>query len=142
MKNILKSSLVILFLAFVNTSFAQCDSELYSNMALKKLSEGFTFIKSFKVDGKGGIRKEIEYTCVFSKDTQYKVIMEGKDDGANGIVVTLFDAKREQLASSFNNNKFYAGWTYLCKATGIYYLRFTFKDSHSFCGGAVLGFKR
>ncbi len=142
MKNILKSSLVIFFLAFVNTSFAQCDSELYSNMALKKLSEGFTFIKSFKVDGKGGIRKEIEYTCVFSKDTQYKVIMEGKDDGATGIVVTLFDAKREQLATSFNNNKFYAGWTYHCKATGIYYLRFTFKDSHSFCGGAVLGFKR
>ncbi len=145
MKNIFVIAFVFVMAFFVSPSQTQaqdCDSELYSNMALKKLTDGFTFIKSFKVDGKGGTRKDIEYTCVFSKDTKYKVILQSKDSEATGVIATLFNSKREQLATSYNNGKFYTGWTYVCKATGIYYLRFSFKDSHSFCGGAVLGFKR
>ncbi len=143
MKHFLAFVLIFLMAGLVHSVSAQdCDSELYSNMALKKLTDGFTFIKSFKVDGKGGTRKDIEYTCVFSKDTKYKVILQSKDGEATGVIATLFNSKREQLATSHNNGKFYTGWTYVCKATGIYYLRFSFKDSHSFCGGAVLGFKR
>jgi len=143
MKNILISAFSLLCLLAVSTAKAQdCDSELYCNMSLKQLETGFTFIKSFKIDGKGGARKDIEYTCVFSKDTKYKIVMTGKDDGANGIIATLYDSKRTELASSYTNNKFYPTWTYVCRATGIYYLRFSFKDSHSFCGGAVLGFRR
>ncbi|TAD99356.1 MAG: hypothetical protein EAZ97_08965 [Bacteroidetes bacterium] len=144
MKNLKVSIFFLLFLMVgTSVSFAQdCDSELYSNISLKKLNDGYTFIKSFKIDGKGGQRKDIEYTCVFSKDTKYRIIMQSKDDAATGIVATLFDAKRVELATSFQANKFYEGWIYVCKATGIYYLRFSFKDSNSYCGGAVLGFKR
>jgi hypothetical protein len=68
--------------------------------------------------------------------------MAGKDGGPNGLIATLFDSKRSQLATSYFNNRFYDGWTYKCTATGIYYLSFTFKDSKSFCGAAVLGFRR
>jgi hypothetical protein len=138
------------FLAFIFAAFtfgksevyAQCNAELFNNMALKLLPPGYTFVKSYRIDGKNGERKKIEYTCVFSKDTDYIIKMAGKDGGPNGLIATLFDSKRSQLATSYFNNRFYDGWTYKCTATGIYYLSFTFKDSKSFCGAAVLGFRR
>jgi hypothetical protein len=123
-------------------AFAQCDSEQYSQKSLKALTPGFTFVKSYKIDGKNGVRKNIEYTCVFSKDTNYMIRIQGKDGGATGIVATLYDQQRNELTTSYVSNKFYPGWTYKCKATGIYYLLFTFKDSESYCGAAVLGFRR
>jgi hypothetical protein len=123
-------------------AFAQCDSEQYSQKSLKALTPGFTFVKSYKIDGKNGVRKNIEYTCVFSKDTNYMIRIQGKDGGANGIVATLYDQQRNELTTSFVSNKFYPGWTYKCKSTGIYYLLFSFKESESYCGAAVLGFRR
>jgi hypothetical protein len=133
MKNIILISLIVLCpILGSTTAFAQCDSELYSNKALKALQAGFTFVKSYK----------IEYTCVFSKDTSYMIRMESKDGGPNGIVATLFDSNRQELATSHVNNRFFPGWTYKCKATGIYYLNFSFKDTNNYCGAAVLGFRR
>jgi hypothetical protein len=144
MKKIIGYTLIILS-AILFTSLsasAQCDTELYSNKALKTLAPGFTFVKSYKIDGKNGVKKNIEYTCVFSKDTNYMVRIQGKDGGSNGIIATLYDNQRNELSTSYYNNKFYPGIQYKCKATGIYYLLFTFKDSESYCGAAVLGFKR
>ena len=140
--------LLIILAAFVTMSFmainaqAQCNAELYNNIALKKLAPGYTFVKSYRIDGKGGQRKKIEYTCVFSKDTSYQIRMAGKDGGPKGLIATLYDSKRSQLSTSYVSDRFFNGWVYKCNATGIYYLSFTFKDSKSFCGAAVLGFRR
>jgi len=143
MKNILLFVIVMAFaLVSINDSKAQCNAELYNDKALKELSVGYTFVKSYRVDGRNGTRKKIEYTCVFSKDTNYEIKISSKDGGATGIIATLYDSKRNKLASNFVNNKFFDGWTYKCRATGIYYLSFTFKNSKSFCGAGVLGFRR
>jgi hypothetical protein len=77
-----------------------------------------------------------------SKDTNYQIAISGKDGNAQGLIGTLFDSKRNKIVTSFYNNKFLPGWTYKCRSTGIYYLSFTFKDSKSYCGAAVLGFRR
>lgn len=143
MRHILFVCLAALLIAFSGGSAsAQCNAELYNNKALKQLTTGYTFVKSYRVDGRNGTRKKIEYTCVFSKDTNYMIQIAGKDGGAQGIIATLYDSKRNKKASNYYDNKFYPTWTYKCRATGIYYLTFTFKDSQSFCGAAVLGFKR
>lgn len=140
--------LLILFCAFFLATFAatdanaQCNTDLYNNLALKKLAPGYTFVKSYRIDGKDGERRRIEYTCVFSKGTDYMIRMAGKDGGPNGLIATLYDSRRSQLSTSYLNNRFFDGWTYKCSATGIYYLSFTFKDSNSYCGAAVLGFRR
>jgi hypothetical protein len=123
-------------------AFAQCDTEIYTERALRILPQGFTFVKSYRVDGKNGIKKQIEYTCVLSRDTNYAIRLSSKDGGVNGLKVTLYDSQRNELATSFANNKLFLGWTFKCKTTGIYYLSFTFQDSQSYCGGAVMGFKR
>ncbi len=121
---------------------AQCNAELYNNKCLQKLQGGYTFVKSYRIDGKNGARKKIEYTCVLSKDTNYQLQVQSKDGAAVGIIGTLYDSKRNRKASTYYNNKFYEEVTYKCRATGIYYLTFTFKDSKSYCGAAVLGFRR
>lgn len=136
------ASALLLTVVFVNQSSAQCNAELYINKSMKSLSPGFQFLKSYRIDGRGGTRKKIEYTCVLSKDTNYQINITGKDGGSNGLIATLYDAKRNRLISSYYNNKFLPGVVYKCRSTGIYYLSFTFKDSQSYCGAAVMGFRR
>lgn len=100
------------------------------------------FIKSFRIDGKEGSRKKVEYTCVFSKGTSYQIQITSADGNASGIVGTLYDPERKKLASNYFDGKFFAGLRYECKSTGIYYLSFTFLDTETYCGAAVMGFKR
>ena len=126
----------------VQTAQAQCNTELYVNRSMRQLATGFQFSKSYRIDGRGGSLKKIEYTCVFSKETNYQIRISGQDRNAHGIIGTLYDSRRKKLASSYYNNKFLKGFTYKCNSTGIYYLSFTFKSSQSFCGSAVLGYKR
>ncbi|MBX2840569.1 MAG: hypothetical protein KTR26_02265 [Flammeovirgaceae bacterium] len=142
MKKVIIAGIVLITSFFLNSAFAQCNSELYVNKSMKSLESGFQFSKSYRIDGRGGTRKKVEYTCVFSKDTNYQIRISGKDGSAQGLIGTLYDSKRNKMVSSFYNNKFLEGWTFKCRATGIYYLSFTFQNSKSYCGAAVLAFRR
>jgi hypothetical protein len=133
--------IIVLSFAYSFLASAQCDSEIYTSQALKTLAAGFTFTKAYKIDGKEGTKKQIEYTCVMNKDNDYMIRVASKDGGSHGIIVTLYDAQRNELATNQISNKSFTGWTYKCNAAGIYYITFTFKDAPSFCGGAVMGFK-
>jgi len=139
-RTIFIASIILLF--FSNPAVSQCNAELYVNKSMKSLSPGFQYSKSYRIDGRGGRRNKIEYTCVFSKDTNYEIKIQGKDGGAQGLIGTLYDSKRNRMVSNYYNNKFLAGWNFKCNATGIYYLSFTFKNSKSYCGAAVLAFRR
>lgn len=143
MKRLLVILSVVFSLALASSqeAQAQCDTGTLTSMALSKLGD-HTFVKSYRIDGRGGKRKTIEYTCVFSKDTDYRIRVASRDGGANGIIATLYDSKRNQVGTSFINNKFLTGITYKCQATGIYYLKFEFRNSKNYCGAAVLGFHR
>jgi hypothetical protein len=109
---------------------------------ISELQDGFIFLKSFKVDGQGGTKSMVEYSYVFSKDTQYYLNICNDGLETDGIVVTMYDSKRQVVTTNFNEGKFYSGFIYPCNATGIYYITFTFEGSQNYCGGSVLGFKR
>ncbi len=135
----------ILIVAFVISSdltFAQCNADTYANACIPKLQDGFTFLKTFKVDGQGGAKTKVEYSYVFSKDTQYFLNICNDGESTDGIKVTMYDSKRQMVSTNFNNGKFYPGLVYPCNATGIYYITFTFENSRQHGGGSVLGFKR
>jgi hypothetical protein len=121
---------------------AQCNAEELANGCIPKLQDGFTFLKTFKVDGQGGAKTKVEYSYVFSKDTQYFLNICNPGNDTDGIVVTMYDSKRQMVSTNFANGKYYSGLVYPCNATGIYYITFTFQNSASHCGGSVLGFKR
>jgi len=140
--------IIILFVVFSFTYFipvegwSQCNADSYSEDCIGKLPGGFTFLKSFAIDGQGGAKNKVEYSYVFSKDTQYSINICAEGESTDGIVVSMFDSNRRRVMTNLIQGNFYDGIQYPCNATGIYYITFTFEGSSNYCGGSVLGFKR
>jgi len=136
--------LSLILICTINSSpgFGQCDPDKYIRSSIELLPEEFTFLKTFKIDGQGGEKEKIEYSYVFSKNTNYSINIEADGEKTDGIVVSMYDANRQRVATNLVDGTFYQGIQSPCKATGIYYITFTFKDSGNHCGGSVLGFKR
>ncbi|NJO00624.1 MAG: hypothetical protein HC880_02090 [Bacteroidia bacterium] len=120
----------------------ECDAKPYKDKCVGDLPTSYTFLKSYTIDGKDGTKKTVEYSYIFSKETSYLVMLSNGNAQTKGLKVTLFDSNRRQLATSFVNGKYYPAMAYQCRATGIYFIRFTFEDTNNYCAGAVLAFKR
>ena len=133
---------VIALVFSASFTYAQCGAAAQANACISTLQNGFTFLKTFKVDGQEGAKAKVEYSYVFSKDTQYFLNICNDGNETDGIVVTMYDSKRQMISTNLNNGKYYPGLIYPCNATGIYYITFTFQESQYYCGGSVLGFKR
>lgn len=121
------------------SAHAQCNAETLSSQCIPKLASGFNFLKSYKVEKAG--KEHVEYSYVFTKGTQYMINICAPDQGSEGIMVTLYDAKRNKVATNKVNDQYLAAIAYPCNATGIYYIQYTF-DEAAACGGSALGFKR
>lgn len=120
----------------------QCSPEQYTEECIPKLQEGFNFVKSYEINGKGGDKDKIEYSYVFAKGTQYFISICSAGETPDGIVMNLYDSERNKVGSTLIDGKKQKGIIYPCESTGIYYITFTFNNSQNYCGGAVLGFKR
>ncbi len=136
MKKLFAFVVCVLFTGFA--AVAQCNSETLSSQCIPKLASGFNFLKSYKVEKSG--KEFVEYSYVFTKGTQYMINVCAPDQNTDGIVVTLYDAKRNKVASNQVDDQYYSAIAYPCNATGIYYIQYTF-DANSACGGSALGFK-
>ena len=145
-----------LFLSFINPTeevsvntenesheiTVDCDAKPYKDKCVASLPDGYTFLKSYTIDGRNGTRKKVMYSYIFSKNTAYLVMLANGSAQTKGVKVTLKDSNRKQLASSFANGKYYPALAYKCNATGIYFLEFEFEGGSTFCAGSVLAFKR
>jgi len=140
MKNIIWLTLFIM-LAHSRVASAQCNTEELCNACIPKLSGGFNFLKSYKVNGEGNIPK-VEYSYVFTKGTQYMVTLCEQKANANSIVITIYDSERNKVASNKIKGDVLPAIAYPCNATGIYYLQYTFEDASARCAGSTLGFKK
>ena len=121
---------------------AQCDSDKFMSNCQAKLNDGFTFLKNYTMNkAKSG---KVEHSYVFSKDTTYLLSLCAPEGSPENMYVTLYDSNHNEILSSYDNkaNKFMPLIGYQCKATGIYYLSFSFKDQAQDCGGSILAFKR
>lgn len=139
----MKKLLVFVFTVFILSGFnanAQCNAETLSTQCIPKLASGYNFLKSYKIE-KGG-KEYVEYSYVFTKGTQYMINVCAPGQRAEGIIVTLYDSKRNKVASSKVDDQYISAIAYPCNNTGIYYIQYTFDDSTSACGGSALGFKR
>ena len=137
MKNI--SIIILAFIAqfvFLSSAYSQCNSD----ECIGKINSGYTFLKSYKVEKVGD---QLEYSYVFSKETNYMLVMCNGGGSGQNIIVTMFDSNRKEIATNHDkkNNKIYSALAYQCKATGIYYLRFSFVDKPE-CLVSVLAFKK
>lgn len=138
----MKKLFVVVFSVFVLSGInanAQCNAETLSTQCIPKLASGFNFLKSYKVEKAG--KEYVEYSYVFTKGTQYMINICAPDQNSDGIEVTLYDSKRNKVASNKVKDQYIAAIAYPCNSTGIYYIQYTF-DEASGCGGSALGFKR
>ncbi|MGE0771428.1 MAG: hypothetical protein AB7K37_06940 [Cyclobacteriaceae bacterium] len=143
MKRIVFSIIVLAAVSMGSSGLVgQCNSDNFSNACIPKLSTGFNFLKSYKIDGEGGAKDKVEYSYVFTKGTQYMINICANGAATDGIVVSLFDSNRNKVATSKINGQFISAIAYPCNATGIYYIQYTFDGSSAHCGGSALGFKR
>ncbi len=139
-----KIAFVILLSSFFNLGAReieyQCNPDKLATDCIPKLSEGFNFLKSYKVDGVS--KDKVEYSYVFMKGTQYMINLCAGGTNTDGIVVSILDKDRNKVASSKINGQFVTAINYPCNASGIYYIQYTFDEPSSHCGGSALGFKR
>jgi hypothetical protein len=139
MKKLLVFALTVCVLSVMDV-LAQCNAEALSTACIPKLSAGFNFLKSYKIE-KGG-KDFVEYSYVFTKGTQYMINICTAAQDTDGIIVSLFDSNRNKVATSKVGNQFIGTIAYPCNTTGIYYIQYTFEGSKNYCGGSALGFKR
>jgi hypothetical protein len=137
-----KISFIVLSIFILSTLevIGQCNSEELSNKCIPKLSTGFNFLKSYKIE-KGG-KDYVEYSYVFTKGTQYMINLCAPGEGTDGIIVSLFDSNRNKVATSKISGQYITAIAYPCNTTGIYYIQYSFDGSTNYCGGSALGFKR
>lgn len=138
MKKILLLSFFIV-MALSRMTFAQCNTDELCNACIPKLSAGFNFLKTYKIQGGG---EKVEYSYVFTKGTQYMITICEPNATANTIIITIFDSQRNKVASNRIDGSLIPAIAYPCNATGIYYLQYTFENASSRCGGSALGFKK
>jgi hypothetical protein len=145
MKSILFKSLFFFILAFgTKSAIAQCATEDYEKKCTDKVNQlGYTFLKSYKIDGETQNKTKIEYQYIFTKGSNYVVAIASKDSGNKGVILNLYDSNRRLIQSSYNEEtkKYAGGISYICNTTGIYYLSFSF-DGRDKCAASVLGFKK
>lgn len=139
----MKKLFVFVFFLFAlsgSSVSAQCNAETLSTQCIPKLASGFNFVKSYKVEKRD--KEYVEYSYVFAKGNQYMINVCAPEQDADGIVVTLYDANRNKVASNKVDGQYVSAIAFPCNSTGIYYIQYTFDDAATNCGGSALGFKR
>jgi hypothetical protein len=131
-----------LFFLIVVTAGAQCNPESYSMNCIEGLMEEYIYLRSYNIDGHSGTIEEIENSVVFSKNTKYLLNICTSSHDADGIVLSIYDSQRKQVATNLLKNRIHSEMEFDCTLTGIYYLTFTFQDSENYCGGCILSFRK
>ncbi len=136
--------MIISLLTAAELSFGQCNAMTNKGKGISQLSPGFTFIKSYLLDGgRENSKGEIEYSFVFSKGTSYMLTLVNNLGQSDNIEIKLYDPAHKLLVTNYDkkSNKYFPV-VYPCKGTGVHYMTFKFSEGSDKCGLSVLGFKR
>jgi hypothetical protein len=126
------------FMGIYSETQAQCNTDQFTEKGIRKLEQGYTFLKSYPVSGEQGKK----YSYIFSQGTSYLITLANNNSDSQGIYITLIDSNNKEIATSYTNGKFYSAVSFTCKTTGIYHLKFSFQDSKDYCAAGVLAMKR
>lgn len=136
---ILLASCSMIIFAFLPSK--TCYEELFQKNC--DALEPYTFIKSFPIEiNKQG--QKFEYSYVFSKDSEYRVVIGDTKEVGKRMIVNFYDRNKKFVASNYvkQSKKFYSSINYLCTATGVYYVEASYEGDKPGCGVNILGFKK
>lgn len=129
----------LIFILFIKTDKCDLDSILEKNIS--KL-DAYTFAKKFELffDKK---KKKNENSYVFSRDSEYKILILDSETGNEKINMKLYDRDHKLIATNKigSRGKVFNSITYKCSATGVYYFETFFDEDREGCGLNIIGFK-
>jgi len=145
MKKVIISYLVGGFILVFTVAFSQgnsdCDFDNFMDGCIAANTGGHRLLKMNKISVPGGEDTFVELSIIMSGKTTY--LLTACTEGPK-MTVTLYDQKRKQIISSYNERKekYYPSVEYKCKAAGRYYLKYEFEQGSAGCGIGIVGFKR
>jgi hypothetical protein len=131
--------ITLLLVAVSTASFGQCNNDDLVTASVAGLTPGYCFLKSYKINGEKDLEK-VEFSYVLTKGTAY--VLNLKESAAPSTVVTLYDSKRNKIASNKISGALATAIAFSCGSTGIYYITYTFESASDRCAGSSLAFKR
>ena len=136
--------LLLLLAQFISsfTSTGNCDVDAMVDKCGSSLGD-YTFIKTFGVDIKKSGEKPTEFSYVFSKGSNYRIVICDQNIDGNRMIVNFYDRNKKLVASNYlkSSKKFFNLLNYTCSATGVYYVESTFEGGKEGSGVNILGFK-
>lgn len=119
-----------------------CSSDAYLDKCAPALGD-YTFIKSFNIDISKSGDKKTEFSYVFSKGSNYRIVICDQNPDGNKMIVNFYDRNKKLIASNYmkSSKKFFPTLNYFCSATGVYYVESSFEGGKDGCGVNILGFK-
>ncbi len=134
-------TILVLITSASFTAGPECGSDEFLDKFAPALGD-FTFIKAFNVVLKKADEKN-EFSYVFSKGSNYKIVICDVNAEGNKMVVNFYDRNKKLIASNYlkSSKKFFPTINYACSATGVYYVESYFENGKSGCGVNILGFK-
>ena len=73
-----------------------CNTKAFTDAAINKLPRGYTFLKAYPIDGRGGSRKSVRYSYIFSKNSTYTVRLKNSHPKNVGVRVTIMNSRRKK----------------------------------------------
>lgn len=142
--NIRATIVLILALGMAQLAHGQCSTVEKMDDCISRVTNDYTFLKSYRIEPDDLLNGDIEYSYVFTKDTDYLLAL--CQDTTNGkkssMKVDVYDANRQLIVTNVYDKRFMGKIGYKCRATGMYYFRFSFPNQANTCGISVIGFKR
>src|SRR5690606_6548115 len=114
--------ILILLLTISGTANAQCNSVERMDACISKISGDYTFLKSYRVEPDDLLNGDIEYSYVFTKDTDYLIALCQDTSGNQKITmkVDVYDANRQLIVTNEYDGRYMSKIGYKCSATGMY----------------------
>ncbi len=141
-RNIKALLLSAFILGSVNV-YGQCDSDMLLDQCAHNLGT-YNYIKSFSMKASSHRKSNHEYSYVFSKGSNYLIIVCDQNLKGGKMIVNLYDREHNLIGSTFDEkeNKYYPELRYSCETTGVYYIKASFEGSKGGCGMCILGFNK
>ena len=136
--------LVLIVAPFIiaSTFTSDCGSDEFLDKCAPSLGD-YKFIKTFNVDVAKSGDKKTEFSYVFSKGSNYRIVICDQNAEGNRMIVNFYDRNKKLIASNYlkASKKFFNMLNYTCSATGVYYVESSFEGDKGGCGVNILGFK-
>ncbi|WP_062129167.1 hypothetical protein, partial [Geofilum rubicundum] len=118
---------------------AQCE-EAVKKAALQEMGDA-QYIKDFSITLEKGVNETttgmVKFNVLLNSRNHYKFNVANGLSNPDDIIMQLYD-KDKLLSSNLDGGKKYKGFEFICRATKVYQLVFSFSGGEEGCAEAVL----